>query len=60
MLHLILKIVMWILIALLIVLVAFWIYGMITSKEFREANIEGWRASAREQERKKRMKTSHL
>lgn len=56
MLHLILKIIMWILIVLLVVLVTFWTYGMITSKDFRDANIEGWKASAREQGRKKRMK----
>lgn len=53
MLHLILKIIMWILVVLLVVLVAFWAYGMITSKDFRDANIEGWKASAREHERKK-------
>ena len=56
MLHLILKIIMWILIVLLVVLVAFWTYGMITSKDFRDANIEGWKASAREQERKRKTK----
>ena len=49
MLHLILKIIMWIFIVFLVVLVAFWTYGVITSKEFRDANIE----SAREYERKK-------
>ena len=53
MLHIILNIIMWILIAFLVVLVAFWVYGMITSKDFRDANIEGWKASAREHERKK-------
>ena len=47
MLHIILNIIMWILIAFLVVLVAFWTYGMITSKEFREANNEGWKASKR-------------
>ena len=47
---------MWILIAFLVVLVAFWVYGMITSKDFRDANIEGWKASAKERERKKRAK----
>lgn len=52
MLHIILKIIMWILIAFLVVLVAFWVYGMITSKDFRDANIEGWKASVREHERK--------
>ena len=52
MLQIILNIIMWILIAFLVVLVAFWGYGMITSKDFRDANIEGWKASARE--RKKR------
>jgi|GEM_PF-2844651 len=56
MLHIILNIIMWILIAFLVVLVAFWVYGMITSKDFRDANIEGWKASARERERKKRAK----
>ena len=44
---------MWILIAFLVVLVAFWGYGMITSKDFRDANIEGCKASARERKRKK-------
>ena len=47
MLHIILKIIMWILIAFLVVLVAFWVYGMITSKDFRDTNIEGWKASKR-------------
>lgn len=56
MLHIILNIIMWILIAFLVVLVAFWVYGMITSKDFRDANIEGWKASVREHERKKRPK----
>ena len=56
MLHIILNIIMWILIAFLVVLVAFWVYGMITSKDFRDANIEGWKASAKERERKKRAK----
>jgi uncharacterized membrane protein len=56
MLNIILKIIMWILIVFLVVLVAFWVYGMITSKEFRDANIEGWKASVREHERKKRAK----
>ena len=56
MLHIILNIIMWILIAFLVVLVAFWVYGMITSKDFRDANIEGWKASAREREQKKRAK----
>ena len=56
MLQIILNIIMWILIAFLVVLVAFWVYGMITSKEFRDANIEGWKASTKERERKKRTK----
>lgn len=56
MLQIILNIIMWILIAFLVVLVAFWVYGMITSKDFRDANIEGWKASAKERERKKRAK----
>ena len=56
MLHIILNIIMWILIAFLVVLVAFWVYGMITSKDFRDANIGGWKASAKERERKKRAK----
>ena len=56
MLHIILNIIMWILIAFLVVLVAFWTYGMITSKDFREANNEGWKESVREYERKKRPK----
>ena len=56
MLHIILNIIMWILIAFLVVLVAFWAYGMITSKDFRDANIEGWKASVKERERKKRAK----
>ena len=47
---------MWILIVFLVVLVAFWVYGMITSKDFRDANMEGWKASAKERERKKRAK----
>lgn len=47
MLHIILNIIMWILIVFLVVLVAFWAYGMITSKDFRDANIEGWKASKR-------------
>lgn len=51
MLHIILKIIMWILIVFLVVLVAFWVYSMITSKDFRDANIEGWKASARERKR---------
>ena len=56
MLHIILNIIMWILIVFLVILVAFWVYGMITSKDFRDANIEGWKASAKERERKKRAK----
>ena len=56
MLQIILNIIMWFLIAFLVVLVAFWTYGMITSKDFRDANIEGWKASVREHERKKRAK----
>ena len=56
MLHIILNIIMWILIVFLVVLVVFWTYGMITSKEFREVNNEGWKASVREHERKKRAK----
>ena len=47
MLHIILNIIMWILIVFLVVLVAFWVYGMITSKDFRDANMEGWKASKR-------------
>ena len=53
MLHLILKITMWILIVLLVVIVAFWIYGMITSKEFRDANIESARKAQRERKKSK-------
>lgn len=45
MLHTFLNILMWFFIAILILIVGFWIYGMITSKEFRDANIEGWKAS---------------
>ena len=56
MLHIILNTIMWILIVFLVVLVAFWVYGMITSKDFRDANMEGWKASAKERERKKRAK----
>ena len=56
MLHIILNIIMWILIVFLVVLVAFWVYGMIMSKDFRDANIEGWKASAKERARKKRAK----
>ena len=52
MLHIILNIIMWILIAFLVVLVAFWAYGMITSKDFRDANIEGLREAQRERERR--------
>lgn len=54
MLHVILKITMWILILLLVVLVAFWVYGMITSKEFRDANIESARKAQREREWKRK------
>ena len=54
MLHLILKITMWILIVLLVVLVTFWTYGMITSKEFRDANIESARKAQRERKQKKK------
>jgi hypothetical protein len=43
---------MWILIAFLVVLVVFWTYGIITSKEFRDANIEGLREAQRERERR--------
>ena len=53
MLHIILNIIMWILIAFLVVLVAFWVYGMITSKEFRDANIESARMAKGERETKK-------
>lgn len=53
MLHIILNIIMWILIVFLVVLVVFWTYGMITSKEFREANNEGWKASVRERKKSK-------
>ena len=53
MLHIILNIIMWILIVFLVVLGAFWVYGMITSKDFRDANMEGWKASAKEHERKR-------
>ena len=53
MLHLILKIIMWILIVFLVVLVAFWTYSMITSKDFRDANIESARKAQRERKRKK-------
>ena len=53
MLHIILNIIMWILIVFLVILVAFWVYGMITSKDFRDANIEGWKASVREREKSK-------
>ena len=56
MLHIILNIIMWILIVFLVILVAFWVYGMIKSKEFRDANIEWWKEEQRERERKKRPK----
>ena len=58
MLHIILNIIMWILIAFLVVLVAFWVYGMITSKEFRDANIEGLREAQCERERRKAARRS--
>ena len=58
MLHIILNIIMWILIVFLVVLVAFWTYGMITSKDFRDANIEGLREAQRERERRKAARRS--
>lgn len=36
---------MWFFIGLLALVVDFWIYGMITDKNFREANFEGRKAS---------------
>jgi len=38
----------------LVIIVAFWLYGMITSKDFRYANVEGWKAIVKEHERKKK------
>ena len=58
MLHIILNIIMWIFIVFLVVLVAFWAYGMITSKDFRDANIEGLREAQRERERRKAARRS--
>ena len=58
MLHTFLNILMWFFIAILILIVGFWIYGMITSKEFRDANIEGWKEEQRERERKKAVRDS--
>lgn len=58
MLHTILTILMWFLIAILVLVVCFWIYGMITSKEFRDANIESARMAQRERERKKAARRS--
>ena len=58
MLQIILNIIMWFLIAFLVVLVAFWTYGMITSKDFRDANIEGLREAQRERERRKAARRS--
>ena len=45
---------MWILIVFGVIIVAFWTYGMITNKEFRDANIE----SARKAQRKRKRKNS--
>lgn len=45
MFHTILNILMWFFIGLLALVVGFWIYGMITDKNFCEANFEGWKAS---------------
>ena len=53
MLNIILNILMWFLIAILILVVGFWIYGMITSKEFRDANIESARMAKGERKTKK-------
>lgn len=53
MLNVILNILLWIFIIVAVAIAAFWIYGMIVSKEFRDVNIEGWKASVREYERKK-------
>lgn len=53
MLHTFLNILMWFFIAILILVVGFWLYAMIVSKEFRDVNIEGWKESMREYERKR-------
>lgn len=43
MLYTFLDILMWFFIAILILVVGFWLYAMIVSKEFRDVNIEGWK-----------------
>lgn len=50
MLYTILIILIWVGIGLFVWIIGFWIYGMITDKDFREANFE----SAREAERKRK------
>lgn len=54
MLKIILDIIILTLTIFLVIIVAFWLYGMITSKDFRYANVEGWKASVKEHERKKK------
>ena len=56
MLHIILKIIIGIILFFAILYLVLNLLFLITSKEFRDANIEGWKASARERERKKRAK----
>ncbi len=53
MLHIILTILMWFLIAILVLVVCFWIYGMITSKEYRKWFWEESVRRAKEDERKR-------
>ena len=47
MLKIILDIIILTLTIFLVIIVAFRLYGMIISKDFRDANIEGWKASKR-------------
>ena len=54
MLKIILDIIILTLTIFLVIIVAFWLYGMITSKDFRYANVEGWKACVKEHERKKK------
>lgn len=56
MLHVILKIIIGVILFFAILYLVLNLLFLITSKEFRDANIEWWKTSAREQERKKRMK----
>ncbi len=58
MLHMFLNILMWFFIAILILVVGFWLYAMIVSKEFRDVNIDGWKEAQRERERKRAARKS--